>query len=184
MTNKEQEITEETPGLDTAEHNIESIRDILMGDQSREFKQRFSALEERLIREVREVREELRATLEPFKQYVRSELASLGSTLSGQDGRIDGQAHSFDSKLLTAEEKTAERLKNLEQELIDRARQLSEEIRRRSETVMTAVQRAMQELDTRKPDRTALAALLAEVAAHLSGEGGAPERESQERSTH
>jgi hypothetical protein len=140
-------------------------------------------------REIAELREELRATFEPFRQYVRRELASLGENLSSQGGRLEGQGHTFDSKLVTAEEKAAQRLRQIEEGVIDRARQLSEEIRKRNETVMTVVRRALQELDARKPDRTTLAALLTEVAAHLSTEGarGEAERgeeETEARSTH
>jgi hypothetical protein len=184
MENKDPGQREESVGPETAEDNIETLRDILTGDQNRDFNQRFAQLEERLTREVRAVRDELRATFEPFKQYVRSELASLGANLSGQDGRIEGQGHSFDSKLLTVEERAAQRLRSLEEGMLDRARQLAEEIRKRNETVMAAVQRAIHELDSRKPDRTALAALLAEVAAHLSGESAHGEEHTEERSTH
>jgi hypothetical protein len=172
---------------DIAEESIETVRDILMGDQSREFKRRFSLLEERVTREVGEMRDELRSTFEPFKQYVRSELASLGATLSNTDGRLDGQGHIFDSKLVNAEEKAAQRLRQVEEGVIERARQLSDEIRKRNEVVMTAMRRAIQELDSRKPDRAALAALLSEVAAQLSGASTREKEElaeAEERSTH
>jgi hypothetical protein len=173
---------------DIGEESIETVRDILMGDQSREFKRRFSLLEGRVTREIGEVRDELRATFEPFKQFVRSELASLGATLSNTDGRLDGQGHIFDSKLVNAEEKASQRLRQVEENVIERARQLSDEIRKRNDIVMTAMRRAIQELDSRKPDRAALAALLSAVAAQLSGETGREKgeeaAEAEERSTH
>jgi hypothetical protein len=175
---------DETEPTVDAEESIETVRDILTGEQSREFRARFAQLEERLSREISAVREELRATFEPFKQLVRSELASLGEGLSRQDGRMEGQGHSFDSKIVNAEERAAERLREVEGGVIERARQLSDDIRRRNEAVMTAVQRALRELDSRKPDRTALAAMLSELSRKLTSEASAEAQGEEERSTH
>jgi hypothetical protein len=179
---------QERQEFESAEESIETVRDILLGEQSREWKDRFAALEERLSREIAQLRDELRAAMEPFKQYVRSELAALGENLNSQSGQIDGQGKTFDSKLLTLEERAAQRLRLVETSILERAHQLSEEMRKRNEAVMSAMRRAMEDLDTRKPDRTGLAALFVEVAAHLSRESSRetqrPSAEEEPRSTH
>src|SRR5271166_1295950 len=57
--------------------NLDKVRDILFGSQMRDNERRFARLEERVLKESTEVREEGRKRLESLEAFVRKEVQSL-----------------------------------------------------------------------------------------------------------
>ena len=47
--------------------NIDKIRDILFGSQSRDFERRFTRMEERMIKEISDMRDDTRKKLDGFR---------------------------------------------------------------------------------------------------------------------
>ena len=70
--------------------NIDKIRDILFGSQARDFDRRFSRLEERLVKEISEMRDENRKKLDTLEEYIKGEVKSLTDRLvSEQNSRVE-----------------------------------------------------------------------------------------------
>src|SRR4051812_14459636 len=61
-----------TPSLNEA-NNIDKIRDILFGVQMRDYEKRFSRLEERLLKESADLRDETRKRFDSLENFVKSE---------------------------------------------------------------------------------------------------------------
>ena len=69
--------------------NIDQIRDIIFGAQMRDYDRRFAQLEERLLKDSADLREELRQRYASLEEYIRREMDTLNERISGeQRGRV------------------------------------------------------------------------------------------------
>ena len=161
--------------------NLDKVRDLLFGGQMRDLDRRFSRLEERLVKETADLREEVRKRLTTLEGYMKAEVDSLSDRLRAeQDGRasadqdlgreLRGAAQQFDQKLGHLDELVARGQRELRQQLHSQHQELSDEIRQRFEDVLQRLAREAGELRGDKTDRKALAALLTEMAMRLNGD--------------
>ena len=65
-----------TPGS-----NIDQIRDIIFGTQMRDYDRRFTTLEERLLKDSADLREELGRRYATLEEFIRREIDALGDRL-------------------------------------------------------------------------------------------------------
>src|SRR5262245_14702530 len=85
-----QEAAAALPAAGDSRARIDKVRDILFGRHLREFERRFTRLEERLVKETNDLKEDVRARLEGLEAYARRETASLADQLRAErDDRID-----------------------------------------------------------------------------------------------
>jgi hypothetical protein len=168
---------EELPGAG----NIDKIRDILFGVQMRDYEKRFSRLEERLIKEANELREDTRKRFDALEQYVRQELESLNLLVTAEQNTrgeacealsqsIKETARNFEKKTAQMDEQSTRSQSALRQQLLEQSKSLNDEIRRKYEELTALLEREAQELRTDKTDRSALAALFTEVALRLNND--------------
>src|SRR6185295_6529950 len=61
--------------------NVDKIRDILFGTQMRDYEKRFVRLEERLLKESADLREDVKRRFDSLEIYVKKELESLTDRL-------------------------------------------------------------------------------------------------------
>jgi hypothetical protein len=161
--------------------SVDKIRDIIFGNQMRDYETRFDRLEDRLLKEINDMRDEAGKRFDSFERYVNKELESLGSRLKAeQDARVDAE------KKLTGDIKDNSRLlsKNLDrldgvqssdtrelrQQLLELNKTLSAEIRKKDKEASRALDQAAKELRTDKVDRSAFAETLMEIALRMSDE--------------
>lgn len=162
--------------------NVDKIRDILFGAQMRDYDRRFAGLEERLLRESGELRDEVQQRLAASEQYFRGELETLAASLAGeQRERVQAVRDAMDAtanvnrelsdRISTLAEQVAQQHRELRNALNDQVRQLHESLERRTQELTGALRREAFDLRTAKADRTALAAMFAEFAQRLAGDG-------------
>lgn len=161
--------------------NLDKVRDLLFGGQMRDLDRRFSRLEERLVKETADLRDEVKKRLTTLEGYMKAEVDSLSDRLRAeQDGRgsadqdlgreLRGAAQQFEQKVAHLDELVARGQRDLRQQLHLQHQELSEDIRQRFEDVLQRLAREAGELRGDKTDRKALAALLTEMAMRLNGE--------------
>jgi len=161
--------------------NIDKIRDILFGSQARDFDRRFSRLEERLVKEVAEMRDETSKKLDTLEDYIKGEVKSLTERLvSEQNARMDSAqelsnglkelAHNFDKKVTQLNEVTAKSESDLRQQILTQSKNLSEEIQRRHNDALDKLDRESTEIREDKADRTAIANIFTEMAMRLTND--------------
>ena len=161
--------------------NIDKIREILFGGQMRDYERRFSRLEERLIKESADLRDDTRRRFDALESFFKHELEVLGERLQSEQRTRDesiqdlsralrdtGQA--LERKLAQSEEQTTRNQRDLRQQILDQSKSLSEEIRQKSDELIALVEREVAVLGTDKTDRASLAALFNEVALRLNNE--------------
>lgn len=161
--------------------NIDKIREILFGVQQRDYDKRFARLEERLLKESGDLREETRKRFDSLELYIKHEMESLTERLtSEQNARTDAAeqlernikdtSRAFDKKTAQLDEQNAKSQRELRQQLLDQSKTLSEEIRQKHHELLATLEREATELREDKTDRSALAALFTEVAMRLNND--------------
>src|SRR5688572_16789966 len=76
-------------GVEPDMGNIDKIRDILFGGQMRDYDRRFSRVEEQLVKESLELREDTRKRFEALEAFVKAELAALTDRLQAEQRTRD-----------------------------------------------------------------------------------------------
>ena len=161
--------------------NIDKIRDILFGVQMRDYEKRFARLEERLVKEASDLRDDTRKRFDALELYVKQEFESLSGRLASEQSArgdavealslgITDTARAFEKKTAQMDEQTAKTQSELRQQILDQSRSLNDSIRQKYEELTAALQREAADLRTDKTDRSALAALFTEVAMRLNND--------------
>lgn len=159
--------------------NLDKVRDILFGNQVREQEKRFTRLEERLVKECTNLRDETRERLESLEMYIQREVESLTARLKTEQAERDTAVQelaqeikditkSLEKKIAQLEEQSTQSQRDLRQQILDQSKSLSDVIRQKYEEASAALEREAQELRIDKTDRSTLASLFTEMAMRLN----------------
>jgi len=171
--------------------NLDQVREILFGAQSRSLDKRVARLEEELPKRIAEMREELKRAVATLEAYSRHEIDSLNERLRGEakergagddevSGRLDETAKALRKEVGLVDERATAAQRDLRQHLLDQAKRLDDEIQRRSDDLAAALARAVEELRSEKADRKAVAGVLHEVAMRLTDDLSLPFKDDAE----
>jgi exonuclease VII large subunit len=161
--------------------NIDKIREILFGVQMRDYEKRFSRLEERLLKESADLRDDTRKRFDALETFVKSEFEALTGRLQAEQRTRDESTQglsrelqetgkTLERKLAQLDEQTTRSQRDLRQQILDQSKNLSDEIRQKYDDLSARVEREVAELGDAKTDRASLAALFTEVALRLNNE--------------
>lgn len=159
--------------------NLDKVRDILFGNQVREQEKRFTRLEERLVKECTNLRDETKERLESLEMYIQKEVESLTARLKTEQAERDTAVQelaqeikditkSLEKKIAQLEEQSTQSQRDLRQQILDQSKSLSDVIRQKYEEASAALEREAQELRIDKTDRSTLASLFTEMAMRLN----------------
>jgi hypothetical protein len=165
--------------------NLDQVREILFGAQSRGVEKRLARIEEELPKRVAELREELKRGLANLEAYARTEIDSLNERLraevkereAGDDdlaAKLEEANKTLRRELAQLGDRSTAAQRELRQQLLDQAKRLDDEIQRRTDDLAAALARAVEELRFEKADRKAVAGILHEVALRLADELSLP----------
>lgn len=161
--------------------NIDKIREILFGGNMRDYDRRFSRVEEQLLKESLELREDTRKRFEALEAFVKAELAALTDRLQAEqrtrDEVVSGlwrgvheSSQALSAKLGEAQEQTARAHSELRQQILSQSKDLNDELRRKQDEVRALIEREVADLNHGKTDRSSLATLLTEMATRLNND--------------
>ncbi len=165
----------------SASGNLDKIRDILFGAQAREHDRRFAQLEQHLIREASDLRNDLKRRFESLELYIKKEVDALTSRLT-KEQEVRGESVTNLTKDLTqlaATLETKARLWDMQatqaqahvlQQLTERTSELATDVRARHAEATSALNQAVRDLRAEKTDRATLAAILLEASQRVSGD--------------
>ena len=165
----------------TEASNIDKIREILFGVQMRDYEKRFSRLEERLLKESSDLRDDTRKRFEALESFVKSEFEALSERLAAEQRNRDESVQNLsrelqdtgrrlEGKLGQLDEQTSRAQRDLRQQILDQSKNLSDEIRQKADELSALLDRQVSDLGNAKTDRAALAGLFSEVALRLNNE--------------
>lgn len=170
------------PGLETPETgSVDKIRDIIFGNQMRDYESRFLRLEKRILKEISELQDEMGKRFDSLEQYVNKEMESMDGRLkSEQDSRAESDknlaeeikdaSQSITKSIGRLEEVQIKDSRELRQQLLELNKTLSAEIREKDKEASLALDMAANELRVNKVDRSAFAEILLEIAVRMSDE--------------
>ena len=174
------------PVDDMSAGNLDKVRDILFGGQARDYDRRFQRLEERLLKETAELKDDLRKRLATLEQFVKQETASLADRIKTEhDERTDATkdlardareaAKAFEKKTGQIDDQVGKVQRELRQQILDARQSLTDDFRAKIDDVLLRLSQESSDLRNEKTDRATLAALLTDMAMRLSSEadGGA-----------
>jgi hypothetical protein len=161
--------------------NLEKVRDILFGNQMREVDRRFARLEERIIKETRDLRDDMKRRLDALEAHTNRETETLaGQIRQERTERLEGDVRfareltdtvaAFERRSAAIEEHQAKGQREIRQQMLEQQQHLTDNLREKMEEVLAVLARETQELRTDKTDRQALASLLKEMAMRLTDE--------------
>ena len=161
--------------------NIDKIREILFGGHMRDYDRRFSRVEEQLVKESLDLREDTRKRFEALEAFVKAEFAALTDRLQAEqrtrDDAVSGlwrgvqeSSQTLSAKLGEAQEQTARAHSELRQQILSQSKDLNDEMRRKQDEVTALIQREVADLNHGKTDRSSLATLLTEMAMRLNND--------------
>ena len=165
----------------SASGNLDKIRDIIFGAQAREHDRRFAQLEQHLIREATDLRNDLKRRFESLELYIKKEVDALTNRLT-QEQEVRGEsvtklaqelvqlATTLNNKAGELESQSAQSQTHLMQQLTERTTELANDVRARHAEATSALNQAVHDLRAEKADRSTLAAILMEAAKRLSND--------------
>ena len=180
-TNRDREGGMPPPDDRSASGNLDKIRDILFGAQAREHERRFAQLEQHLIREATDLRNDLKRRFETLELYIKKEVDALTSRLA-KEQEVRGEsvmnltqeltqlAATLENKARLLEVQAAQAQTQVLQQLTERTSELATDVRARHAEATSALNQAVHDLRAEKTDRAALAAILMEASKRLAGD--------------
>lgn len=145
MSAKEKKEPQSSQDATTPLGSVDQIRDIIFGAQMRDYEERFSALESRLIDEARALREDVQNRFEALEQNLQAERGERGA----------------------ATDKVIEELRSTARSIGERSDKDREELQSQIAETRDAIMARLDELQDAKTDRAALSELLREMADEL-----------------
>ena len=172
----------ETPSNDTdSGDNVDRIRDILFGQQLREFERKFQQIESRLNEDLESLRSELGQQGESLQSYIDSEIGILDSKLKGEadtrqqqlddlQDELKKTARQIDARLNDLAAQLAEQGREYNQKLLKLQQDISAELKKAGNNLRERLDERYRELSEAKVNRSALAEMLTTLALQLSDE--------------
>lgn len=165
--------------------NVDKIREILFGNQMRDFDSRTARLEQSLAEAIAELRKSTLKRLETLESYFTKELEALAAShKSEREERVDA-VKKLTQEMKHADEALAKKVdavsdqgiaaqRELRAEGLKQSKGLRDEITRLQAELGALLDQRFQELGRSKTDRAALAAILTEAALRLADEQDLP----------
>ena len=162
-------------------NSLSKVRDILVGSQMRELDKKFSRLEERLVKECSDLRDETRKRLDTLENYIKEEAESLSYRAKNEQLKRDAAvkaineeqrklAESLENKMTELDEEASKTQRELRQQILSQSQSLHDDIRQKYQEIVALLERETYELKSEKTDRTQLAALFSELALRLNSQ--------------
>jgi hypothetical protein len=172
--------------------SLDKVRDILFGSQARQYEKRFARLEERLVKESADLRDELRRRFDSLEAYAKKEFEAMTDRLNAERDHRDQSiksvstdlketAGAFDKRTSQLDEQLTRGQRELREQILAQSKALADEIRQKYEQNSAALEREARELRDEKTDRSALAAMFTELAMRLKNEFRLPSPEETEQ---
>ncbi len=161
--------------------SMDQIRDILFGNQARDYENRFSKMEQTLVRESAELKDELLKRIDALETYIKQEIKDINERIKNESNdRADSHQairremkdgfESITKKLLKDEENLSKKSTELREQILEQSKTLSEQILSKYDQAENNLKQAADELNDMKVNRSDLSGFFLEIAMRLSND--------------
>lgn len=185
-TSQNQTVKKNPPKIEMNDGgSVEKIRDILFGNQIRDFQKRLSQMEERLARANKDLREETHKRLDALELFFKNEQNAMKDRVVSEVKKLESEDKKIQKDIETAvaslkknqnqaEEKFLELTSELRQQILDQSKALSADIQKNNAQATENLRHTANGLEEAKVDRTTLAEYLIEMAMRISDHESVP----------
>lgn len=172
----------ENPVLDNSESdNVDKIRDILFGNQMREFDRKYDRLEERIAGDFADLRKENANQFDSLQTFVESEIEILASKLAAEENARIEDVDSLESQLKKSVKQIDKKIADLNKIIENQSREINQKILKQSqdfhaemnsqfESARKRMDSYKNELSSGKVDKSALAEMLNALALQINAD--------------
>ncbi|MFH2093012.1 MAG: hypothetical protein ABIJ31_11670 [Pseudomonadota bacterium] len=161
--------------------SMDKIRDILFGNQARDYENRFSKMEQQLTRDAAELKEELLKRIDALETYIKQEMSDINDRIKNESNErtdahklvqreIKDGLESLNKKLVHNEENLTKKSTALREQILEQSKALSTEILSKYDQTANNLKQASRQLDEAKVNRSDLSGFFLDIAMRLSGE--------------
>lgn len=169
-------------------NNVDKIRDILFGNQMKDYDAKFARLEERLQNEANELRDDVKRRLASLESFLKSELGAVSEQFQAEkeerqqavkslSGELKDHVKNWEKKNQQMETQNDKAHREIREQLLAEANRLGEEIRQKTKDLAAALGRESESLRGTLTPRQHLAEILAQMALQLRGDPSPEKRE-------
>ena len=174
-------VAEASPAEGGDVNNVDKIRDILFGNQIREFDDKFSQLEQRMSAEIAGLRQENALQIDSLKTFVESEIEILTSKLAGEEKSRINELDNLESELKKVGRQMDEKIsdvgasldaqsRDINQKLLKQSQDFNAEVTNQTDITRKRMDDYKRELTNSKVDRSVLAEMLNTLALQINAE--------------
>lgn len=165
--------------------NVDRIRNILFGNQMRDYDVRFQRLEDRLVKDAAALRGEVSKRVDDLEAFMHGEVETLTNRLRAEHSERTGAierlgrelaetARNLESRLHGIDEQTANHIRELRQRVLEQSKGLGAELKEQQDRFQAALDGEARQIRGAMTGRESLAEMLTEVALRLKGEFHVP----------
>lgn len=172
-TDKQEKIIEDDA------NNVNKIRDILFGNQVRDFDNRFMQFEKSITADLDNLRQENKRQIESLQSFVESEFEVLSTRISGEEksridelenlnGSLSKSVKQIDKKMADAGKTIDSQFRENNQKILKQSQDFNSELHSQIEQTRKRADDSKQELASGKVDKTILAEMLTSLALQMN----------------
>lgn len=161
--------------------SMDKIRDILFGNQARDYEKRFAKMEQQVNQEAADLKAELLKRIDSLEEYVKREMKDLNDRIKHETAqRNDSEKNiqnelkdafeTLNKKLIQEEENLAQKTAELREQILKLSKDLSSDMTTKFDQASQNLKDAARELDDAKVNRSDLSGFFLEIAMRLSGD--------------
>jgi len=118
--------------------NLDKVREILFGGQMREVERRLARLEERLLKETQDLKEDVKQRLGALETFARQEAVSLADQLKGERAERLESAGTLERRHTALDEQLSKGQRELRQQILEQHQRLSDDMRHKIGEVLAS----------------------------------------------
>lgn len=166
------------PVIDDISH-LARIRDILFGEQSRDYNQKLIALEEKASRESHDLKKDFQVKIDTLTAYMQTKFETSDAQIHLESMERTDALNHLGEQYLHSYQLLTEQINNLDQkistitntlrgEMSINSKTISDELRQKSDELLGSIEREVQILnDSSRAERRKLASYFVELSQHL-----------------
>ncbi len=165
--------------------NVDKIRDILFGSQMRDYDKKFARLEERLLQETADLREEVKRRLAALEAFTKGEVATLEEAqrmernercdaIRALVGELKESTTALEKRSAQVDKQNPKAHRDTRQQILEQAKNLNGEMEQGHSNLKSKLDREANEIRAMLTDRLALADLFSELSMRLRNEFNMP----------
>ncbi|MFC1833785.1 hypothetical protein ACFL2Q_03500 [Thermodesulfobacteriota bacterium] len=166
-------------GREEGRENLDKVRDLLFGPQKRTFDSKITRMEDRLLREIGDVRTEVKSRLDSLETFVKNEFKTIVDRITSEKedrtesdkqlkADIQSTVETFGKKASQLEDKVEASAKDLREQLLGQTKRLTDEMVRKHEEALRVTEESTNRIRDEYVDRSNLSRMFTDVAVTLN----------------